>query len=217
MTESDKFWDKKAQAYAASPIADQAAYQRKLSETQSHFTTDMRVLEFGCGTGTTAIEHAPHVRHIDAIDVSESMLKIGHEKAAQENIENVRFSRGTLIDFNAQSESIDVILAMSVIHLLPNRKETLVEVARILKPGGVFISSTACLGDSYLRFIKLVAPLGKMLGLIPTIAVFKQAQLAREIESHGFKIESQWHHGMKNVSVFLVARKIQENNDRHSK
>ena len=71
MAESDKFWDKKAEGYAKSPVSDEETYQRKLSETQSFFTPDMQVLEFGCGTGTTAVHHAPHVLHIDAIDISD--------------------------------------------------------------------------------------------------------------------------------------------------
>ena len=36
----------------------------------------MRIVEFGCGTGTTAVHHTPHVQHIDAIDISAKMLEI---------------------------------------------------------------------------------------------------------------------------------------------
>jgi cyclopropane fatty-acyl-phospholipid synthase-like methyltransferase len=38
--------------------------------------TDMEVLEFGCGTGSTAIVHAPHVKELRAIDISEKMIGI---------------------------------------------------------------------------------------------------------------------------------------------
>ena len=96
MIESDKFWDKKAEGYAKSLISDEETYHRKLSETQKYFTPDMRVLEFGCGTGTTAVNHGPHVRHIDALDISQSMLDIGRKKAGESNIENITFTRGTL-------------------------------------------------------------------------------------------------------------------------
>ena len=54
MAKSEQFWDKTAERYAKSPVSDEATYQRKLAETQSYFTPGMRVLEFGCGTGTTA-------------------------------------------------------------------------------------------------------------------------------------------------------------------
>ncbi len=74
MAESDKFWDKTAARYAKSSVSDEATYQKKLGETQSFFRPNMRIVEFGCGTGTTAVHHAPHVQHIDAIDISENML-----------------------------------------------------------------------------------------------------------------------------------------------
>ena len=207
MNKTEKFWDKKAEGYANSQISDQETYERKLTETRSFLGPDMRVLEFGCGTGTTAIRLAPHVQHIDATDISENMLKIGRERAKDAIVDNISFSRGTLAEFNAGTASMDAVLALNVLHLLADRKTVLKEVARILKPGGVFISSTGCLGNSYLRFIKLVAPLGKVLGLLPDVYILKEAELVTEVKETGFTIESQWHHGMQDISVYIVARK----------
>ncbi|MDJ0747943.1 MAG: class I SAM-dependent methyltransferase [Woeseiaceae bacterium] len=207
MYKSEKFWNKTASRYAKSQISDEATYQRKLAETQEFFRPDMRVLEFGCGTGTTAIHHAPHVQHIDAIDISESMLQIGRDKARKAGVDNLTFTRGTLIDFNAKNASIDAVLGLNVIHLLPDREAVIAEVARILKPGGIFVSSTACLGGSLLRFIKLVAPLGKMLGLMPDVFIMTEEELADEVMRAGFKIERQWSHGTGDIAVFLIARK----------
>ncbi|MFK8021270.1 MAG: class I SAM-dependent methyltransferase [Pseudomonadales bacterium] len=208
VNQSEKFWDKKAQAYAKSVMSDETLYLKKLSETQNYLSKDMRVLEFGCGTGTTAIHHAPHVHHIDAIDISENMLNIGRERAKEENIGNISFTRGTLSEFNANTDSIDAVLGLNVIHLLPDRQAAISEVARILKPGGIFVSSTACLGGSYLRFIKLFVPIGKLLGLLPDVSVLTEAELTNDIVNAGFKIESQWHHSLKDISVFIIARKM---------
>jgi ubiquinone/menaquinone biosynthesis C-methylase UbiE len=208
MSESDKFWDKKADGYAKSPISDEETYQRKLSETQKYFTPEMRVLEFGCGTGATAVHHAPHVLHIDAVDISENMLEIARRRAGESNIQNITFTRGTLNDFNADTASMHAVLGLNVIHLLPDRQSVLREVARILKPGGIFVSSTGCLGSSYLRFITLFVPLGKYLGLMPDVFVLTESELASEVTKAGFAIESQWHHGMNDIDVFMIARKI---------
>ena len=208
MAESDKFWDKTAERYAKSPVSDEATYQKKLAETQSFFTPNMRVLEFGCGTGTTAVQHAPHVQHIDAIDISENMLEIGRGKAREAGVENITFTRGTLTEFNADTATLDAVLGLNVIHLLPDRQAVIAEVVRILKPGGIFVSSTVCLGHSYLRFIKLAVPLGKLLGLMPDVFVLTEAELASEVTNAGFVIERQWHHGKKGIAVFMVARKI---------
>jgi ubiquinone/menaquinone biosynthesis C-methylase UbiE len=207
MGKSETCWDRKASGYSKSSISDVESYQRKLSETQKLFTPDMRVLEFGCGTGATAVQHAPHVAHIDAIDISEKMLEIGRERATKSHIENIRFTRGTLSEFNAETASLDAVLGLNVIHLLPDRQAVLSEVARILKPGGLFISSTACLGSSYMRFIKLIVPLGQFLGLIPDVFVLTESQLTKEVTNAGFVIETQWHHGIKDVGVFMIARK----------
>ena len=208
MSESDKFWDKTAEKYAKSPVADEATYQKKLAETQSYLGPDMRIVEFGCGTGTTAIHHAPHVRHIDAIDISEKMLDIGRDKVRDAGIDNITFTRGTLAEFNAADASFDAVLGLNVIHLVPDREAVIAEVARILKPGGIFVSSTVCLGQSYLRFIKLVAPLGKLLGLMPDFYILTEDELADEVTRAGFEVERQWHHGKKGIAVFMIARKL---------
>lgn len=209
MSTSETFWDKKAESYAKSAISDEATYQRKLAETQSYLRPNMRTLEFGCGTGSTAVHHAPYVQHIDAIDISENMLQIGRGKASESGLDNITFTRGTLTEFGAEDESFDAVLGLNVIHLLPDRQTVIAEVARILKPGGVFVSSTVCLGHSYLRFIKLIAPLGKWLGLMPEVFVLTEAELASEVTSAGFEIERQWHHGNGGIAVFMIARKVQ--------
>ena len=208
MTQSQKFWDRKAEGYAKSQISDEESYQKKLKQTQAVLSPNMRILEFGCGTGTTAVHHAPHVQHIDAIDISQNMLDIGLGRAAASNISNITFTRATLVEFNAEAASLDAVLGLNIIHLLPDWRSELAEVARILKPGGVFVSSTACLGSSYFRFIKLLAPLGKLLGIMPDVVVLTESDLVKEIRRSGFSIETQWHHGVKGISVFIIARKL---------
>ena len=66
MNRESKFWDKIADRYSKSPVADEESYQRKLQVTREYLRPDMKVLEFGCGTGSTAITHAPFVNHIQA-------------------------------------------------------------------------------------------------------------------------------------------------------
>ena len=69
------------------------------------------------------------------------------------------------------------------------------------------MTSTVCLGASPLRFIKVVAPVAKLLGLMPDVYVMTEPQLTAEITGAGFAIESQWHHGKNGISVFIIARK----------
>ncbi len=208
MSQSDNFWDKTAEKYAKRAVPNEEIFQRKLLETQSFFTPDMRVLEFGCGTGSAAIHHAPVVRQYDAIDFSDNMIELCRSKAQMESVRNVTFTRATLHEFNAKDSSLDAVLGLNVIHLMPNRHDVIAEVARILKPGGIFVSSTGCLGGSPFRFIKWLVPIAKPFGLMPDVFIFKENELAEDIEAAGFSIETQWHHGPKGISVFIVARKL---------
>ena len=207
MSKSDKFWDKTAEKYSKKAVPDEERYKQKLSETQEFLTQDMHVLEFGCGTGTTALHHSPYVKKIEAIDVSEKMIDIGRVKAEAEEISNLTFNRGTLEEFKADSSSLDAVLGLNVIHLVPDRTELIAEVARILKPGGIFVSSTGCLGNSYFRFLKILLPILKPLGIMPDVFMFSEAELTTEIRNAGFSIERQWHYGPQNIEVFIIAKK----------
>ena len=207
MADSRKYWDRTAERYARSPVSDEVTYQRKLDETRSYLREDMKILEFGCGTGSTALQHAPHVAHIEAIDISQNMLDIGQRKADEAGVRNITFTRGTLTEFQAAPESLDAVLGLNVMHLLPDRAEVIAEVARILKPGGIFVSSTVCLAGSKLRFIRYVAPLARLIGLMPDLFIFSEAELAEEIRAAGFEIERQWHHAKDGIAVFIIARK----------
>ena len=77
-----RFWDRIARRYARTPVPDEAIYQKKLSLTRKWMTPQMHVLEFGCGTGSTALKHAPFVNRILALDISAKMLDIARGKAA---------------------------------------------------------------------------------------------------------------------------------------
>ena len=67
MTAAD-FWNKAAGKYSKNPISNMEAYQASLDRTKHWLTQDMRVLELGCGTGSTAIDLKDHAGHILGTD-----------------------------------------------------------------------------------------------------------------------------------------------------
>ncbi|MGI9294840.1 MAG: class I SAM-dependent methyltransferase, partial [Pseudomonadales bacterium] len=79
------------------------------------------------------------------------------------------------------------------------------KVHKMLKPGGIFVSSTACLGDT-MKFFKLIAPIGKFFGLMPRVMVFTTKELQDSLTDAGFEIDYQWQPG-KGKAVFIVAKK----------
>lgn len=204
-TSTARFWDRHAERYARSKIADEAAYQTKLSMTRTYMHEDTNVVEFGCGTGSTALLHAPFVHTIDAIDLSGNMIAIARRKANAEGITNVSFSTGTLRGYDVPDGSVDMVMGMSILHLLEDRQETIARVFDLLKPGGMFISSTVCLAEGYSIF-RFIGPIGHALGLLPTLRIFPARQLIDEMKAAGFEIDQQWRPG-RNKAIFIAARK----------
>lgn len=200
-----RFWDKLAAKYSRQPVANEEAYQHKLAKTREYFTPDMSVLEFGCGTGTTSLSHAPFVKHIRATDFSSNMIDIARDKADAAGVENVTFDCVGVEEITAADETYNVIMGHSILHLLEDKGAVMAQVRRWLKPGGVFISSTVCLGDK-MGWFALIAPIGRLLGLFPLVRVFKAAELVRALRDAGFQVEYEWR-PEKGVSMFIVARK----------
>lgn len=202
------FWDRMAKGYAKSPIADQAAYQHKLEVTRTYFTPDSEVMEFGCGTGTTAVSHAPFVRHIHGYDVSGNMLEIARERAREAGVTNATFELADIIDLDLPDARFDVVMGHSILHLLrpKARRAVLAKVHRLLKPGGMFVSSTVC-ADAIPAWGKAVILVMRALPLMPPVQTLAGDDLRRDITAAGLVIEHDWSPSAKGA-LFLVARKI---------
>lgn len=204
MKSSQQFWDKTAPRYAKSPIRDEKTYQKKLAVTQGYFGPDWEVLEFGCGTGSTAIVHAPHVKHILATDVSGKMLEIAEQKARDAQIGNISFRQGTLESLELATNSFDAVLGLNILHLLEDVEAAIARVRDVLKPGGIFVSSSALIADLKLHW-RLLIPAMQRLGLAPHVSRFSKAELITMLTDVGFAIDYEWQ--PKKDSVFIVAKK----------
>ena len=205
MERSAKFWNRVAQRYANSPVSDEASYQRKLQVTREYLKPSMKMVEFGCGTGSTALAHSDYVQHIEANDISSRMIEIAEAKRVKNGIKNVNFRVSSIEDSNIPDNSVDAVLAMSLLHLLEDKESSLGTVYKILKPGGIFVSSTPCLGDT-MKFFKYIGPIGTFFGLMPLVKVFNQSELISSIIDAGFSVEYSWSPG-KGKAVFIIAKK----------
>lgn len=203
---SSRFWDRIAERYAQQPVPDQAVYERKLEITREYLKSDMNVLEFGCGTGSTAMALAACVSRFHAIDSSARMIEIARGKAALESLENVRFEQAAIENYDAPVSSLDAVIGHSILHLVRDRRQVLDKVHRALKPDGVFISTTACIGD-FMPWFKWVIPAGRFLGLMPNANVFTEQQLLDEMMATGFSLEFSWR-PVRTRGVFLIVRKL---------
>ena len=199
------FWDKIADKYSGQPIADQATYEKKLAMTREHLTSKMSVLEYGCGTGSTAIAHAPYVKPILATDISDAMLAHGRRKAEAAGLENITFERASVEELAESSPGYDVVLALNIIHLCRDPQAVIAKTARLLQPGGIFIQSTACLID-YGPLMRVMIPVMRLIGKAPYVAFFSPEDLFLMLDKEGFDIVETYDPG-KRSAKFIIARK----------
>src|SRR5690606_14146278 len=149
---------------------------------------------------------APLVRHIHATDFSQRMVEIARAKAAQAGISNVSFEQSDITTMTLTPARYDVVMGHSILHLLTDPQQAIAASYAMLRPGGYFITSTACLAGGLGLVLGVVAPLGKAFGLLPTIKAFSPTRLEAMHRDVGFEIEENWQPG-KGKAVFLIARK----------
>ena len=204
MKDSKQFWDKAAEQYIKSPIKDEATYQQKLAITQEVLRSDSKVLEFGCGSGATAIFHAPYVEQVVATDISDKMIEAAQRKAVEAGVQNIVFQQGALDSLKLQNESFDAVLGLNVLHLMEDLDGAIASVHRLLKNDGVFVSSTSLIGEINFAFRWLISGM-QFLGLAPYVSRLTKSQLISKLLKSGFTIEREWQ--TSHESVFIVARK----------
>jgi 2-polyprenyl-3-methyl-5-hydroxy-6-metoxy-1,4-benzoquinol methylase len=204
MADPAKFWNGIAEKYARMPVRDEAAYRRKLDETQRRFRPDMQLLEVGCGTGSTAIEHAPHVARIHATDLSPRMIEIAERKAHEAGIENVDFEAASLADVAAREARYDAVLALSVLHLVDDLDDALASIHDLLAPDGLFVSNTICLADG-MNWLRPLLAVGRWIGKLPAVRFLDRDDLVRRVRGAGFELENEYRPDRR--TVFLIARK----------
>jgi len=204
--DAEKFWDNTAEKYAKSPIGNEEVYREKLEATQKYLNVESEVLELGCGTGTTSIHHAPLVKHILATDISNSMLDVGRSRASEAGIENVTFQQSTVEKLEAEPSSFDVVLALNILHLIEDPAAAVNKVSILLKPGGVFVTGTPCLGDVLINYYRILIPLMRLLGKAPPVHYVKRSGLEGYFAGAGLEIDFQ-RPPAKGEAAFIIVKK----------
>jgi len=205
-TSPEKFWDLIAPKYAASPIADIAAYQKKTEKLKSYLSSDDYVLDIGCGTGTQCDDLANNVKHVTGIDISKKLLDIAEMRKIERQIRNVEFVQTTVFDERFKSCSFNVIMAFYVLHFFEDLDEVVRRVYDILKPGGTFILESACLGENNIITGNLVRLSGK-LGFLPLINLLSTRQIEQTLEQNGFSVIEKTKFSASNDEYTLTAKK----------
>lgn len=210
--DDSRFWDRIARKYAADKIADEAGYERTLARCLDYLKPSDKALEFGCGTGTTALRLAPSVGALIASDISGEMIAIAREKQVADDkataASALTFVQSALETLPYPGESFDVVMGFSAVHLVPDLGDGLAQVHRLLKPGGLFISKTPCLGDMN-PMIVAALPVMRFFGKAPNVLVFTSGELQAAMTAAGFDLVDVEHHASKGKDTrpFIVARR----------
>ena len=182
----EKFWDLISSKYAASPIPDRPAYGRKIQKIKTFLTTEKVVLDIGCGTGSQCGDIAGNVKQVTGIDISRKLLAIAERRKAERKLDNVEFLQASLFDERFQPGSFDVVTAFYVLHFFEDIDAVFKRIHDLLKPDGLFISETVCLGEKKLtgRLLRFVGHLG----LLPLINLLTTRQIEQTLKESGFRI-----------------------------
>lgn len=192
ITKTQRFCDKQAQKYDYSERQFDSVFQDLIIRTKKHLTREDQVLDFGCATGTKTIALADSVNHIHGLDISSEMISRANKKKNQKNIKNIIFQQGDIFDVNFEFASFDKVISYGVVHLLNDSEKVIRRIHDLLKPGGLFISTTACLKDKMafkncLEFIAFL--LIKRLGIFPLhLNKFTTDDVEKLISSQNFQI-----------------------------
>lgn len=199
------YWDRNAARYALRPVSDPDAYEATLARVRSYLRGTERVLELGAGTGTTALKLAPHAASYVATDISGEMIAIGRDKARRDPVPGLEFRQAGVTMAELGGGTWDAVLALNLLHLVPDLPAALATIRDLLPTDGIFISKTpAIAGRWYLRpAIRAMQLVGKA----PFVQYLSVDDLDDAIRAAGFEIVETGIYPPSVPNRFVVARR----------
>ena len=99
---------------------------------------DPKILDLGCATGWFAAQLSGLGKDVTGIDLSEGAIKL-----AQRDFPEIHYIAGNIFEMNLPAESMDLVVSQEVIAHVPDQHELVRRIARLIKPDGYLIISTA--------------------------------------------------------------------------
>jgi predicted TPR repeat methyltransferase len=198
------FWDKAAEKYAKDAISDMSAYEATRDRIGEILEPHHRVLELGCGTGSTALELADMVASYVGTDVSAKMVAIAQSKQSSETPAQLSFEVHDAAEL--PSGPHDVILTLNLLHLVPNLEDVLAQIYEALPSGGLLIAKTGLLQDGawYLRWM---IPVMRAIGKAPYVRSLGEVELLGLLNKTGFSTNETLVQGGMVPRMFTVSNK----------
>lgn len=115
-----------------------------------------RVLEVSCGHGGGAsyLTRTLRPEHYTALDLNPTAIRFCQER---HRVENLRFQQGDAENLPFAAETFDAVINVEASHCYPNFPRFLMEVARVLKPGGHFLHADFRFADRLAEWQQAIA------------------------------------------------------------
>lgn len=100
-------------------------------------TPQLRVLDLGCGDGTTAVPLARLGAKVMGIDIARNLVAAGNKRAAEAGLNHLTFQEGDACDLqDVNDHSFDLTLSMFGAMFAPKPFDVAKEMVRVTRPGG---------------------------------------------------------------------------------
>lgn len=200
------FWDRQAEKYSRRPIKNMAAYEATMTRVAALMNPTDKVLEIGCGTGATALRLAPGVAEYTGSDISPEMVRIARERQKDQDLPHLDFTVAPAVETRFETGTYDAVLGFNLLHLLPNYNDVPRRAHELLRPGGLLITKTPCLGQ--MGFLpRLIVPVMMWYHGVPHVGFLTAKELERSVQDAGFDlIETRAFEGAPDT-WFIAARK----------
>ena len=107
-----------------------------------------KVLDLGCGDGTTAIPEAKLGATVLGVDIAGNLVEAGNKRAKAEGLANINFQEGDAIALdNLTDKSFDLVVSIFGAMFAPKPFEVAKEMVRVTKPGGKIVMGNWIPGD----------------------------------------------------------------------
>jgi SAM-dependent methyltransferase len=117
-----------------------AAFMRESGETVSEslgVKPPLRVLDLGCGDGTTAIPLARLGAEVVGVDIASNLVKAGNKRAGEQGLRRLRFQEGDACNLQGiEDDAFDLTLSVFGAMFAANPLDVAKEMVRVTKPGG---------------------------------------------------------------------------------
>jgi SAM-dependent methyltransferase len=100
-------------------------------------TKGMKVLDLGCGDGTTALPEAKLGADVLGVDIAANLVEAGNRRAKDSGLTNCRFQEGDASDLrDLKDASFDLVVSIFGAMFAPRPFDVAKEMARVTRPGG---------------------------------------------------------------------------------